>query len=162
MCSLSARSASRLTRRFWRSAGGCSRGISAGGRAMASANRGSFGAMLGRLPALRGLLPLLLFLAAWQAFGPAQSPYFPPPSQWWTGVADLASRGRLWPAMAATLLTFGYGLACAALLGATVGILIGMSRLASRALGPLLEFCRALPPPVVVPVAILLLGYGEN
>jgi ABC-type nitrate/sulfonate/bicarbonate transport system permease component len=124
--------------------------------------RGSFDAMLRRLPPLRGLLPLVLFAAAWQAFGPAQSPYFPPPSQWWTGVLDLANRGRLMPAIAATLLTFGYGLACAAVLGAAVGMLIGVSRFASRALGPLLEFCRALPPPVVVPVAILLLGYGEN
>jgi ABC-type nitrate/sulfonate/bicarbonate transport system permease component len=131
---------------------------------MASARdeRASFGALLHRLPAMRGLAPLVLFLAAWQAFGPAQSPYFPPPSHWWAGVADLANRGRLFPAIAATLSTFAYGLATAALLGAAVGMLIGVSRLAHRALGPLLEFCRALPPPVIVPVAILLLGYGAN
>jgi ABC-type nitrate/sulfonate/bicarbonate transport system permease component len=129
---------------------------------MASGDRASFGALLRRLPALRGLAPLVLFLAAWQAFGPAQSPYFPPPSQWWTGVADLANRGRLFPAIAATLLTFAYGLASAAVLGAAIGMLIGVSRFAQRALGPLLEFCRALPPPVIVPVAILLLGYGAN
>ncbi len=48
------------------------------------------------------------------------------------------------------------------LLGAAIGMLIGVSRFAQRALGPLLEFCRALPPPVIVPVAILLLGYGAN
>ena len=41
-------------------------------------------------------------------------------------------------------------------------MLIGISRHANRALGPLLEFCRALPPPVVVPVAILLFGYGQS
>ena len=48
------------------------------------------GALLAQLPPLRGLLPLVLGIAAWQAFGPEQSPYFPPPSHWWTGVADLA------------------------------------------------------------------------
>jgi ABC-type nitrate/sulfonate/bicarbonate transport system permease component len=120
------------------------------------------GVLLRRLPPLRGLLPLALFLAAWEAFGPAQSPYFPPPSQWWTGVADLAQRGRLLPAVSATLIGFAYGLGAAALAGGMIGVLIGASRFASRALGPLLEFCRALPPPVVVPVAILLLGYGQN
>ena len=117
---------------------------------------------LGRLPPLRGLLPLALFLAAWQAFGPEQSPYFPPPSKWWTSVVDLAQRGRLFPAVSATLLSFAYGLGAAALVGGTIGVLIGVSRIASRAFGPLLEFFRALPPPVIVPLAILLLGYGQN
>jgi ABC-type nitrate/sulfonate/bicarbonate transport system permease component len=119
-------------------------------------------ALLAQLPPLRGLAPLVLGIMAWQAFGPEQSPYFPPPSRWWTGVADLAARGRLWPALAATLLSFAYGLAVAALMGGALGLLIGLSRTARRALSPLLEFCRALPPPVIAPVAILLLGYGQE
>ena len=40
--------------------------------------------------------------------------------------------------------------------------MIGRSRAARRALGPLLEFCRGLPPPVIVPVAVLVLGYVES
>lgn len=119
-------------------------------------------ALFRRLPPLRGLLPLVLFLTAWEAFGPAQSPYFPPPSTWWTSVVELGQRGRLMPAVGATLLSFAYGLGTAAIAGGMIGVLIGISRHASRALGPLLEFCRALPPPVVVPVAILLFGYGQN
>jgi ABC-type nitrate/sulfonate/bicarbonate transport system permease component len=129
---------------------------------MASGDRNSFGALLRRLPPLRGLLPLILFLAGWEAFGPAQSPYFPPPSQWWGSVVGLGQAGRLLPAVGATLAGFLYGLCAAALVGGAIGMLVGVSRGASRALGPLLEFCRALPPPVVVPVAILLLGYGQN
>jgi ABC-type nitrate/sulfonate/bicarbonate transport system permease component len=128
----------------------------------ASGGRTAFGVLLRRLPPLRGLLPLILFLAGWESFGPAQSPYFPPPSQWWSSLAELAQRGRLHPAVGATLVSFAYGLGAAALVGGMIGMLIGVSRVASRALGPLLEFCRALPPPVVVPVAILLLGYGQN
>jgi ABC-type nitrate/sulfonate/bicarbonate transport system permease component len=118
--------------------------------------------LLRKLPPLRGLLPLVLFLAGWEIFGPAQSPYFPPPSTWWTSVVELGQRGRLLPAIGATLLSFVYGLTTAALVGGVIGMLIGVSRIARRVLGPLLEFCRALPPPVVVPVAILLLGYGQN
>jgi ABC-type nitrate/sulfonate/bicarbonate transport system permease component len=127
---------------------------------MASAGRTNV--LLRRLPPLRGLLPLILFLACWEVFGPAQSPYFPPPSTWWTSVVELGQRGRLFPAVGATLLSFAYGLGAAAIAGGMIGVLIGISRHASRALGPLLEFCRALPPPVVVPVAILLFGYGQN
>lgn len=118
--------------------------------------------MMSRLPALRGLTPLIVFLIAWQLLQQGQSPYFPRPSTWWTSLVDLTQKGQLFPAIGATLQTFAYGLAAAALLGGTIGVLIGMSRRASRILGPLLEFCRALPPPVIVPVAVLLLGYSEN
>lgn len=120
------------------------------------------GRLLPRLPPLRGLLPLALFLIAWQVLHPGRSPYFPPPSEWWSSIVVLVEKGLLFPALGATLRTFVYGLAIAALLGGTVGILVGISRPVGRALGPLLEFCRAIPPPVVVPVAVLLLGYDES
>src|SRR5882757_7986835 len=118
--------------------------------------------LLSGLPALRGLLPLVLLLAAWQALGPHGSPYFPPPSAWWTGVATLSRTGRLMPALSSTLVTFVLAIAIACILGGAAGILIGRSAAARRALGPLLEFCRGLPPPVIVPVAVLVLGYVEG
>ena len=114
------------------------------------------------LPPLRGLLPLAVALAAWQALAPPNSPYFPPPSAWWTSVVTLAKTGRLLPAFTSTLLTFSLAIVLACVLGGLVGILIGRSPKARRALGPLLEFCRGLPPPVVVPVAVLVLGYVES
>jgi ABC-type nitrate/sulfonate/bicarbonate transport system permease component len=114
------------------------------------------------LPPLRGLVPLVLLLAAWQALDPQGSPYFPPPSAWWSGVANLARAGRLLPALSSTVFTCILAVAIASALGGAAGILIGRSPAARRALGPLLEFCRGLPPPVVVPVAVLLLGYAES
>jgi len=39
---------------------------------------------------------------------------------------------------------------------------IGVFPRFSRAFGPLLEFLRAIPPPAVVPVAILFMGYDER
>jgi ABC-type nitrate/sulfonate/bicarbonate transport system permease component len=124
--------------------------------------RKSFGFLLSGLPALRGLLPLVLFLATWQAIDPQGSPYFPPPSTWWVSIVTLTKSGRLLPALNATLMTFVLAIAIACVLGGAAGILIGRSPIARRALGPLLEFCRGLPPPVVVPVAVLLLGYVES
>jgi ABC-type nitrate/sulfonate/bicarbonate transport system permease component len=118
--------------------------------------------LLSGLPPLRGLLPLVFFLAAWQAIDPQGSPYFPPPSSWWASMVTLSKSGKLWPALNSTLLTFVLAIALACVLGGAAGILIGRSPVARRVLGPLLEFCRGLPPPVVVPVAVLVLGYVES
>lgn len=126
------------------------------------ADRGGLARVLAGLPPLRGLLPLVLGLALWQALGPEKSPYFPPPSAWWTSVVVMFHAGRLVPALASTILTFLLAIALAGVLGGLLGILVGRSRAARRALGPLLEFCRGLPPPVIVPVAVLLLGYAES
>jgi ABC-type nitrate/sulfonate/bicarbonate transport system permease component len=113
-------------------------------------------------PPLRGLLPLLVLLALWQVIDPQSSPYFPPLSAWWRGLAGLAHSGRLLSALTATLTTFALAIVLACVIGGFTGVLIGRSRAARRALGPLMEFCRGLPPPVIVPVAVLVLGYVES
>jgi ABC-type nitrate/sulfonate/bicarbonate transport system permease component len=114
------------------------------------------------LPPLRGLLPLVLFLAVWQTIDPKNSPYFPPPSAWWTGLAGLARNGRLAAALTSTIITFALAIVLACIIGGLLGLLLGRSPLARRALGPTLEFCRGLPPPAIVPVAVLLLGYVQS
>jgi ABC-type nitrate/sulfonate/bicarbonate transport system permease component len=120
------------------------------------------GPLLSGLPPLRGLLPLVFLRAAWQLIDPQGSPYFPPPSSWWVSIVTLNNTGKLLPALNSTLLTFVLAIAVACILGGTAGVLIGRSPTARRVLGPLLEFCRGLPPPVVVPVAVLVLGYVES
>lgn len=107
----------------------------------------------------RGLLPLILGLILWQMLGPARSPYFPPPSSWTPALIDLADSGLLWPAAVATLATVLVSLAMATVMGAFLGVLVGASPRADRALGPTFEFARATPPAVLVPIATLLIGY---
>jgi ABC-type nitrate/sulfonate/bicarbonate transport system permease component len=107
-----------------------------------------------------GLLPLLVLLAAWQAVGTPRSPYFPPPLEWGRAIAGLIAGGRLWSALGATIEAMLAALLAAAALGVLLGVAIGLSPVLARATGPLLEFLRALPPPVLVPVAVLLLGYA--
>ncbi|GAC1330418.1 MAG: ABC transporter permease [Beijerinckiaceae bacterium] len=119
-------------------------------------------ALFAELPPARGLLPLAFALTLWQLVQSGASPYFPPPSAWWSGIVQLASGGRLLAAAEATTWTIVFGLAIAIIVGVLLGLLIGISRPMSRALGPLLEFCRAIPPPAIVPVAILFLGYDER
>jgi ABC-type nitrate/sulfonate/bicarbonate transport system permease component len=114
------------------------------------------------LPPARGLLPLILLLIIWQLLQSGPSPYFPAPSQWWTATGNLLNREHLLAAFGATTLTFLEGLSLAIILGTVLGVLIGVSRLSARALDPLLEFMRAIPPPVTVPVAALLIGYNAT
>ncbi len=114
------------------------------------------------LPPLRGLLPLVLLLLVWQWLQSGPSPYFPAPSQWWSAAVRLFERDHLLAAFGATTWSFLVGLAGAVVLGTLIGVLIGASARAARALGPLLEFLRAVPPPAVVPVAALLMGYASS
>jgi ABC-type nitrate/sulfonate/bicarbonate transport system permease component len=113
-------------------------------------------------PPLRGLIPLILFLAAWQVFGTDDSPYFPRPGTWWSGLTSLWSDGSLLPAIGSTLETFAISLVVAAVLGALLGALIGARRLVHRALNPTLEFLRAMPSATVVPIFVLLIGYDQK
>jgi ABC-type nitrate/sulfonate/bicarbonate transport system permease component len=114
------------------------------------------------LPPLRGLLPLILLLVVWQLVQSGPSPYFPAPSQWWTAGRALYAREHLVGAFRETAWTFLQGLAIAIVIGAALGILVGVSKLAARALAPLFEFMRAIPPPVTVPIASLLIGYNAG
>jgi len=123
---------------------------------------GQLRAVLASLPPARGLLPLVLLLVVWQLIQGGPSPYFPGPAQWWKATQALFDREHLLAAFGATTATFLEGLALAIVLGTALGVLVGISRGAARALQPLLEFMRAIPPPVTVPIATLLIGYSTG
>lgn len=89
-------------------------------------------------------------------------PYFPPPSTWARGLSRLWENGTLRPAAGQTLVTFSLALLVATALGTAIGVIIGVSRRVDRALGPTLEFARAMPPSAMVPIAALLLGYDQR
>ncbi len=59
-------------------------------------------------------------------------------------------------------MTFALSLAAATVLGSLLGLVVGASRKIDRALGPTLEFARAMPPAAMVPIAALLIGYDET
>jgi ABC-type nitrate/sulfonate/bicarbonate transport system permease component len=118
--------------------------------------------LLSSMPSPRGFLPLVILLVLWQVLQSGTSPYFPPPSAWWSGLVQLAASGKLLTASLATVTTIVFGLALAVAAGVLIGVTIGIFPAANRALGPLLEFCRAMPPPAIVPLVILFLGYDER
>ncbi len=113
------------------------------------------------LPPARGLIPLAILLLGWQVLqGP--SPNFPRPSMWWTAVLNLSAKGALWPAVTATLWTFIAGLSLSCIFGFGLGILIGTNVAIRQWSSMLLEYFRALPPPVTIPIAVLIAGYSPS
>jgi ABC-type nitrate/sulfonate/bicarbonate transport system permease component len=116
----------------------------------------------GALPVLQGLLPLVLVLVTLEVLVPDRTPYLAPPSGWAAALADLWRSGTLAPAAGATVGTFLAALVLSTVLGAALGLIVGSSRVGDQALGPTLEFARALPPAAIVPIAALLIGYDAT
>jgi ABC-type nitrate/sulfonate/bicarbonate transport system permease component len=114
-----------------------------------------------RVPPFRGLLPLVAGLLIWQFFFNG-SVLFPPPSAWWGATVELWDEKSLGPALVSTVGSFLGGLLLATVIGALLGLGVGRSRFLDRLLGPAFDFCRVLPAPAVVPLAVLFGGYTEN
>lgn len=107
---------------------------------------------------MRLWLPITLVVAWWFASANSQAIYFPPLQT----ILDTFRRDWLWEGIRKTLLPTGIrfiiGFLLASLIGVIVGLWLGLSARARAATSPLIQFLRAIPPPVLVPVAILFLG----
>ena len=108
----------------------------------------------------RGTLPLLAALGLWQVLGNI-SPQFPPPSAWFAALLNLGRGGQLMAACSETLRILVISLVLSTLVGFALGLLIGMSQRLQEWSALLLEYCRAIPQPVLIPVFVLLLGYSD-
>jgi ABC-type nitrate/sulfonate/bicarbonate transport system permease component len=108
------------------------------------------------------LLPTLLVLLWWWYSARTQSFFLPTPGSVVTRFRSVWFGQRalddLLPSVV-RLLT-GYGLAAA--LGVGLGLPIGASRRLRSVVEPVLEFFRAIPPPVLVPVLILFAGLTDT
>jgi ABC-type nitrate/sulfonate/bicarbonate transport system permease component len=107
-------------------------------------------------------LPVTLIAVWWITSADSQSFYFPPLQ------TILQTFGRLWFSAHAlsnivpSLWRFSVGYLAAAFLGIAIGVPVGASRNLRNVLEPVLEFLRAIPPPVLVPVLILFAGLGNE
>ncbi len=69
---------------------------------------------------------------------------------------------RFWADVAPSLVRLGVGLVLAISLGIGLGLLIGSSRWLRALTEPVLEFLRAIPPPVLVPILMILVGINNQ
>jgi ABC-type nitrate/sulfonate/bicarbonate transport system permease component len=105
--------------------------------------------------------PLLLLgaLVLWSSG--STSFYFPPATDVFRSFGDTWVFERVGSDMLPSLARLAIGYAIAALLGIALGVLLGSYPRVARAVEPLVEFLRAVPPPALIPFAILVLGIGD-
>ncbi|MGO1627822.1 MAG: ABC transporter permease, partial [Microbacterium sp.] len=107
-------------------------------------------------------LPIVIVAVWWAATRGTTNPFVPKPDLM---VVDLV---RTWigPLMAQQVLPslyrLGIALAAAIVVGIVLGLVIGTSVVARKLTGPIFEFIRAVPPPVLLPVLLLVMGIDDR
>jgi ABC-type nitrate/sulfonate/bicarbonate transport system permease component len=111
---------------------------------------------------LVGGLPLALLALWWVASADSQSFYLPPLREILGVFAGVWLGPRLVDDVLPSLARLLAGFALATVLGVALGVVVGSSRRLRAACEPVLEFLRAIPPPVLVPIFILVAGIGTT
>jgi ABC-type nitrate/sulfonate/bicarbonate transport system permease component len=107
-------------------------------------------------------LPIALFVTWWVLTANSTSFYWPPLSEILGVFPETWFEGRLTEQVLPSLLRLAAGYALALVVGIGLGVAIGSSRVLRSLLEPVLEFFRAIPPPVLVPILILFAGIGTS
>lgn len=107
-------------------------------------------------------LPVALFTFWWLASDGSTDFYRPPLREVLIAFRDTWFGARITQDVLPSLGRLAGGYFCALALGVGLGVAIGTSRVLRAFLEPVLEFLRAIPPPVLVPVVMLLAGIGNE
>lgn len=112
-----------------------------------------------------GFAFLLLLLLLWEAAGQGgwiHKLFFPPASKILASFIHIVLSGEVLSHVAVSVWRAGLGYALAALVAITLGVLMGYWRAAYEAGEIVIELLRAIPPPAIIPVAIVFLGIGDQ
>lgn len=113
---------------------------------------------LAKTTLLRLWLPILLIALWWFFSANSTNVYFPPLQQIWsTFVTDWVGP-RFGTDLLPSLGMFLVGFTIAAVGGIAIGTWLGLNEKAREATEPIVQFLRALPPPVLLPIGLLLFG----
>ena len=107
-------------------------------------------------------LPVVLVTVWWFASAGSTDFYFPPLSKIVNTFPDTWFGPRMVDDVLPSLGRLAVGYFVALVLGIGVGIPIGASPRLRAVVEPILEFLRAIPPPVLVPVLMLMAGIGNT
>jgi ABC-type nitrate/sulfonate/bicarbonate transport system permease component len=103
-------------------------------------------------------LPIILFALWWVTSASSTDFYFPPLSKIIDSLVEEWFGPRLADDVLPSLMRLAAGYLIAAVVAVTLGVLIGTYKRLRDLLEPVLEFFRAIPPPVVVPILMLIFG----
>jgi ABC-type nitrate/sulfonate/bicarbonate transport system permease component len=105
----------------------------------------------------------LLVLVAWGVLSAGSDTYyFPPLTDILSTFADTWLFERVGSDVVPSLVRMGLGFGIAVVVAISTGLLLGVSARARRAVAPIVEFLRAIPPPALLPFAILVIGVGDS
>ena len=114
-----------------------------------------------RLLLLEIVSPIAIVAALWAWSAYAGSFFFPPLSSIFKAFSTVWLGPGLLNDAVPSLLRWAAAYAIAVLLGIAIGVPLGLSPMARRLLGSVMEFIRAIPPPAILPIAVILLGIGD-
>jgi NitT/TauT family transport system permease protein len=108
-------------------------------------------------------LSIVAFMLLWQFMS---AHYFnpiliPPPIKVGKKIVEMTSDGELPFHIWASLSRIFVGYFCGCLLGITIGVGVGLSKLLNDFVDPPIQFVRSITPVAIVPLAILAFGLGE-
>ncbi|WP_028647653.1 ABC transporter permease [Nocardiopsis sp. CNT312] len=108
------------------------------------------------------LLPAVLIGLYAYSTATSGSYYTPTPGLIADAFAELWFSERLLVDVIPSLIRLLTGFTIAAVTGVCLGVVLGVSKGVRATLEPVLEFLRAIPPPVLIPLMILLVGIDDS
>ena len=102
-------------------------------------------------------VPILLLVAWWAYTVHRDDPKFPRPTTIISEVHKLFFFSQFNTNVVPSLERIAFGFAIAVVLGVAIGIPLGLSRIGRSAAMPHIEYWRAMPPPALLPISIILL-----
>jgi len=107
-------------------------------------------------------LPLALVAAWWFVTANSTNFFWPPLRDILGTFPETWLKGRFMQDVVPSLIRLMSGYLLALVIGVGLGAVIGSSRTLRAVVEPVLEFFRAIPPPVLVPILILFAGIGNG
>ena len=107
-------------------------------------------------------LPLLILITWWFVSKDSTDPFWPPLREIFSSFSPTWFEGRMRSDVLPSLMRLAVGYAAAVVSGIGLGIFIGSSKAVREYLEPVLEFLRAIPAPVLIPIIMLFAGIGDG
>ena len=116
---------------------------------------------LGRL-VLPLVLPAALIALWWWTSSSSTTFFFPPLSRIVKSLEDDWLFEQVGTDLVPSLTRFTVGYVLAVASGISLGVLIGLAPRVRRASLPVIEFLRSIPPPLMLPFVLVVIGIGDN
>lgn len=107
-------------------------------------------------------LPVLLIIIWWVASADSTSLFVPQPAPLASTFVETWAGDRFFSDVLPSIGRLVIGVVIAIILGICLGLLLGSYKWLREFAEPVLEFFRAIPPPVLVPVLMLLIGVDDQ